>query len=133
MRRRRSISVKLVIAAGFFVYLIEFARSAATRRHVNRETLDVVLILAVVGIVIWALPAMALGDGALIQLYATQLLLVVGAIIVVTVERHLETPEQALTRVETVAAEKAAAQAAVMGGELRGARVPAYTTRRLQG
>ena len=57
----------------------------------------------------------------------------VGAIVVITVERHLEKPEQALTRVETVAAEKAAAQGAVMGGELRGARVPAYTTRRLQG
>ena len=59
--------IKLVIAAGFVVYLIEFARSAVSGRDVNRETIDVVLTLAVVGIVIWALPAMALGDGSLTQ------------------------------------------------------------------
>jgi hypothetical protein len=125
--------IKLVIAAGFFVYLIEFARSVVTRRQVNRETMDVVLTLAFAGIVIWALPAMASADGALIQLQATQLLMVVGAIVVVTIERHLEKPQQALTRAETVALERAASIAAVTGGELRGAPVPVYTTRRLQG
>ena len=82
--------IKLVIAAAFVAYLIEFARCWAIRREADRETLDVVLILAVVGIVIRQLPALALGEAALIRLYATQMLLVAGAITVIVVERHLE-------------------------------------------
>lgn len=82
--------VKLVIAAGFVAYGIEFARTCVVKREVDPETQEVVLTLAVVGILIWALPAMALGDGGLIRTYATQMLLVAGAIIVITVERHVE-------------------------------------------
>jgi hypothetical protein len=82
--------IKLVIAAGFVVYLIEFARSAVIRRDLNRETMDVVLMLAVVGIVIWALPAIALADRSLIPICASQIVLIAGAIVVVTVERHIE-------------------------------------------
>ena len=82
--------IKLVIAAGFVAYAIEFARALATGRDVDRQTQEVVLILAVVGIVIWALPAFALADGELMRLYATQMLLVAGAVIVITVDHHIE-------------------------------------------
>ena len=97
--------VKLVIAAGFVAYLIEFTRSWVIGRDPDRETLDVALTLAVAGIVIWALPALALGDAELIRLYATQMLMVVGAVIVVTFERHIEhaTPG---SRVTTAARER---------------------------
>ena len=44
--------IKLVIVAAFVAYLIEFARAWATGREADRETIDVVLILAVVGIVV---------------------------------------------------------------------------------
>jgi hypothetical protein len=81
---------KLVIAAGFVAYLIEFARALAVRREPNRETIDAVLVLAVVAIAIWTLPALALDDAALIRLSATQLLMVAGAVIVVMAERHVE-------------------------------------------
>jgi hypothetical protein len=78
---------KLVIAVAFLAYLIEFARALAVGREPDRETLNVVLMLAVAGILIWAVPAFALDDGALIRRCATQLLLVAGAVIVVVVER----------------------------------------------
>ncbi len=60
--------VKLVIAAAFVAYVIEFARAWATGREADRQTIDVVLILAVVGIVIGALPALALGEAQVIRL-----------------------------------------------------------------
>ena len=54
--------LKLIVAAGFVAYLIEYGRALATRREPNRETLDTVLLLAVGVMVIWALPAFALDD-----------------------------------------------------------------------
>jgi len=86
--------IKLVIAAGFVAYAIEFARALATGRDVDRQTQEGVLIFAVVGIVIWALPAFALADGALMRLCATQMLLVAGAVMIVTVDRHIENRQQ---------------------------------------
>jgi len=80
---------KLVIAVAFLAYLIEFARAVVVEREPNRETLDVVLVLAIVGILIWALPAFSLDDGTLIRRSATQLLLVVGAVVVLMVERQI--------------------------------------------
>jgi hypothetical protein len=81
--------IKLVIAAAFVSYLIEFARAWVMRRDADRETIDVVLILAVADIMLSLIPAMAFGDAALVRLYSTQMLLVAGAITVVVVERHL--------------------------------------------
>jgi hypothetical protein len=96
-------AVKLVIAAGFVAYAIEFARALATGRRVNRETVTVVLVLAVAGIVIWAVPALTLDDGALVRLHATQLLMVAGALIVILTERHVQRPLPKLTRQATAA------------------------------
>jgi hypothetical protein len=81
--------IKLVIAAAFVSYLIEFARAWVTRREADPGTIDVVLILAVAEIMLSLIPAVAFGDAALARLYSTQMLLVAGAIIVVVVERHL--------------------------------------------
>jgi hypothetical protein len=82
--------IKLVIAAGFVAYLIEFARALVMGRDVNRETADAVLALAVVAMLIWALPALSLDDPAVVRVYATQMMMVAGAVVVLTVERHIE-------------------------------------------
>jgi hypothetical protein len=99
--------VKLVIAAAFVAYIIEFARSWAIGREPDRETIDVVLILAVVGIIAHAVPALALGEAAMTRLYATQMLLIAGAITIIVVERHLA-PAPRPSRVATVASEREA-------------------------
>jgi len=94
--------VKFVIAAGFVAYLIDFTRGFVVAREPNRETLDAVLLAAVISLMLWAWPALAAGDGGLIRLYATQFLLLTGAMIVIAVERQLSEPapaaETALTR-----------------------------------
>jgi hypothetical protein len=82
--------LKLVLAAAFVAYLIEFARALATRREPNRETVDVVLLLALATAILWTLPALKLGDADLVRLQATQLLLLLGATIVMIVERQIE-------------------------------------------
>lgn len=100
--------VKLVIAAAFVAYIIEFARSCAIGREPDRETIDVVLILAAVGIALHALPALALGEAAMMRLSATQILLMAGAISIIVVERHLEArPQAQAARVATLARERA--------------------------
>jgi hypothetical protein len=100
--------VKLVIAAAFVAYLIEFARAWALRRQVDRDTTDVVLILAVVGIVLHAVPALALGDPTMIRLYATQMLLIAGAITLIVVERHVALDAPRPSRLHTALAEREA-------------------------
>jgi hypothetical protein len=81
--------IKLVIAAAFVAYLVEFVRSLAAGRDADRETIDVVLILAVIGVLIFALPAFAFGNPPMGRLYATQMLLIGGAIAVIVVEREI--------------------------------------------
>ena len=82
--------LKFVIAIGFLAYLIDFARALVVGRDVNRETLDLVLVFAVVTLMLWAWPALGSGDPALIRLHATQFLLLSGALIVIMIERHVE-------------------------------------------
>jgi hypothetical protein len=81
--------LKLVIAAAFVAYLIELARALVTRREPNRETVDVVLVLAPAACLIWIVPTVKLGDTDLIRLQATQFLLLVGAAVVIMIERHM--------------------------------------------
>lgn len=119
--------VKLVIAAAFVAYVIEFARSWVIGRDPDRETIDVVLILAVVGIIICMLPALALGDAALIRLYATQLLLLAGAIATIVVERHLA-PEPNTPHVAPAATEIGAARLPLPVGGLAAGPPPAQVT-----
>jgi hypothetical protein len=82
--------LKMVVAAAFLAYLIEFVRAVATRCEPDRKTVDVVLLLALGTAIIWILPTMALGDHDIIRLQMTRLLLLVGAAIVLMVERHIE-------------------------------------------
>jgi hypothetical protein len=82
--------IKLVIAASFLAYAIEFARALAVGREVNRETLNVVLMLAAGTIAIWAMPALAVGDASLIRLHATELALIAGAVVVIVIEEQIE-------------------------------------------
>jgi hypothetical protein len=82
--------IKFVIAIAFLAYLIDFARALVMRREPNRETLDVVLLLASSVLMLWAWPAFAAGDAALIRLEMTQFLLLTGALIVIVIERQIE-------------------------------------------
>jgi hypothetical protein len=82
--------IKLVIAAGFVAYVIEFARSLVMGRDVDRKTVDAVLALAVVAMLVWALPALGMDDPSVVRIYATQMMLVAGAVVVITVERQTE-------------------------------------------
>jgi len=116
--------IKLVMVAAFVAYLIEFARSWATGRATDRETTDVVLILAVVGIIMSALPALALGEAALIRLTATEMLMVAGAITVIVIERHIM-PLPKASRVVTAAQEREARGLGLPVGVLSAGSPPA--------
>jgi hypothetical protein len=96
--------IKLVIAAAFVAYLIDFARALVVGREPDRETLDAVLVLAGAAIMLWAWPALRSGEAALIRVQATQLLLLTGAIIVILLERQVE-DGAALTRPAPVSRE----------------------------
>jgi hypothetical protein len=78
--------VKLVIAAAFVAYLIEFARSLVMEREPDPMTVNAVLWLAVAANMIWALPTLFVGNAGFIRLEATQFLLLAGAAIIIMVE-----------------------------------------------
>jgi hypothetical protein len=82
--------LKMVIAAAFVAYLIELARALATGREPNRETVDILLVAALSTVLIWIPPTLALGDGDLVRLLAAQFLLLVGAAVVIMIERQAE-------------------------------------------
>src|SRR4051794_8494292 len=105
---------ELVAVAGLVAYLIEFARSVVIGREVDRDTLDVVLALAGTSIGLWAVPALALNDAGLVRLFATQILLVTGAFIVIVIERQIEQSAQVpASRVTTAQRERALANNAI--------------------
>jgi hypothetical protein len=105
--------IKLVVAAAFACYLIEFTRSLVMRREVDRDTTDVVLILAVVGVALSALSALALGDAAAMRLAATQTLMIAGATTIIAVERHVAAGESKASRITTAMREHKIARALV--------------------
>jgi len=82
--------LKLVIAAGLLAYLIELARAVTVGREPDPVTSHGALALAAIGVGIWSVPPLLLANPALIRLSATQLMLVAGAVVVVTVEGHIE-------------------------------------------
>jgi hypothetical protein len=86
-------AIELIIAAGFVAYLIDFSRGLAVGREPDRVTRNAVLALASAASMVWAWSALASGDGSLIRLQATQFLLLAGAIIVILVDRLVETTE----------------------------------------
>ena len=80
---------KFIAAAAFLACAIEFARALLRGRREDRATADVALGLAVVGLALWMLPALSLADPNVARIHATQTLLVVGALVVIVVERHI--------------------------------------------
>lgn len=117
--------IKLVIAAAFVAYLIEFARACVVRREADRETIDVVLILAVAYIFVCILAAGALGEAAIVRLYATQTMLLAGAITVIVVERHVTPAPTAPSRMDTAMREREALNLGLTVGKLTEAPPPA--------
>lgn len=121
--------IKMVIAAAFLAYVIEFARAVATRREPNRETVDVVLLLALIGAVIWMLPTLKRGDPDLVRLQATQFLLLIGAAVVIMIDRHIDERAQMRAAAGSAAGrapETPPSSAAARGG-LRGSPAGAMT------
>jgi hypothetical protein len=82
--------IKLVIAAGFLAYLIEFARALATRRMPDRATVDALLPTALAASMVWLVSAFTLADARILRVEATQFLMLVAAAIVVMIERRGE-------------------------------------------
>lgn len=81
--------LKLIAASAFLACMIGFVRTLVTTRNPDDETTDLCLILALATVLLSAIPALASGDGELIRLCATQFLLIVGAGIIVGVERSM--------------------------------------------
>jgi uncharacterized membrane protein YwzB len=81
---------KLVVVAALLAYVIEFGRAVLSDRAPDRATTDTVLGLAVVAVAIWILQALVFDPTAVTQAHVAQLLMVAGALIVSTIERHIE-------------------------------------------
>ena len=81
---------KLVVVASLVAYVIEFSRAIVADRAPDRATTNTVLVLAVAAVAIWIMPALAFDPAAATHAHVAQLLLVAGALIVITIERHLE-------------------------------------------
>jgi hypothetical protein len=99
--------IKFVIAAAFVAYLIDFSRAWVMRRDPDRVTLDVALLLAMCGTLIWLWPALKAGDAAVIRICATELLLLTGAFVVIIVERHIAAPTEAISAAPRAARDRA--------------------------
>jgi hypothetical protein len=112
-------AVKFVIAAAFAAYLIDFARALVRRREPNRETLNAVLGLALLATMIWMWSAVVIGDGGLVRLYATEFLMLAGAVIVIVIERHASQPLAASPPSEQFARGPQTAMEALAAGALR--------------
>lgn len=82
--------IKFVVAVGLLAYLIDFARACVIEREPDRNTLDVVLLLALASVVLSAFPALALGDAEPLRQQASFLLLLTGALAVIAAERRVE-------------------------------------------
>src|SRR5262245_50038763 len=86
---------KLVVVAALLAYVIEFARAVLSNRAPDRATTDTVLALAVVAVAVWIMQAIVFDPAAVTEAHVAQLLLVAGALIVSTIERHVEDIEAA--------------------------------------
>jgi hypothetical protein len=86
---------KLVVVAALLAYVIEFARAVLSDRAPDRATTDTVLALAVVAVAIWVMQAIVFDPTAVTEAHVAQLLLVAGALIVSTIERHVDDMEAA--------------------------------------
>jgi chromate transport protein ChrA len=102
---------KLVVVAALLAYVIEFARALLSDRAPDRATTDAVLVFAVVAVATWIMQAIVFDPAAVTQAHVAQLLLVAGALIVSTIERHIED----MAAAARVAGASASASAAAAG------------------
>src|SRR5262245_35038479 len=107
---------KLLVVAALLAYVIEFARAVLSDRAPDRATTDTVLALAVVAVAVWIMQAIVFDPIAVTEAHVAQLLLVAGALIVSTIERHVEDME---------AEAKLAGASAAGGASASGAGTPA--------
>jgi hypothetical protein len=84
--------VRFAVAGLCIAYLVVFLRGLIVEREPAPCVVDAMLMLATAGILIFAVPPVMAGDPGLIRLYTSQLLLVIGAAIVIMVERHGSQP-----------------------------------------
>src|SRR5262249_9554143 len=103
--------------AGFVAYLIEFSRAVAVGREIDRTTADGVLVLAAATVLIWAVPLLRLDDPGLVRVAATQLMLIAGAVVVATVERHVEQTASVQALPDNAAAEATSANPGLVTAE----------------
>ena len=96
---------KLVVVASLLAYVIEFGRAVLSDRAPDRATTDTVLALAVVAVAVWIMQAIVFDPAAVTEAHVAQLLLVAGALIVSTIERHVEDMEAAAKLAGASAAE----------------------------
>ena len=82
-----------MVVAALLAYVIEFARAVLSDRAPDRATTDTVLALAVVAVAIWVMQAIVFDPTAVTEAHVAQLLLVAGALIVSTIERHVDDME----------------------------------------
>ena len=97
---------KLVVVASLLAYVIEFGRAVLSDRAPDRATTDTVLALAVVAVAVWIMQAIVFDPAAVTEAHVAQLLLVAGALIVSTIERHVEDMEAA-TRLSSASSAEA--------------------------
>jgi hypothetical protein len=83
-------AIKLVTAAAFLACLIELARALVMRREPDARTIDAVLLAGLALTTLWMLPPLLAGNLGLIRLEAAQFLLLVGAALVISIERHID-------------------------------------------
>jgi len=83
-------AVKLMVAAAFLACLIEIARALVARREADARTVDAVLLAGLALTTLWMLPLLLAGDLGLVRLEAAQFMLLVGAAIVISIERHID-------------------------------------------
>jgi hypothetical protein len=100
---------KLVVVAALLAYVIEFGRAVLSNRAPDRATTDTVLALAVVAVATWIMQALVFDPTAVTQAHVAQLLMVAGALIVSTIERHIEDMAAAAEVAEAVAGANSAA------------------------
>jgi hypothetical protein len=105
---------KLLVVASLVAYLIEFARTLFSARVPDRATVNVVLIFTVAAVAIWIMPALAFDGAAAKQAHVAQLLLVAGALFLITVERHVD--EIAAARIRPLMRAKSGSEAGTKSG-----------------
>jgi len=86
--------LKFAVVGLCVAYLVAFVRGLMVGREPARHMVESMLMLATGTILVFAMPALMAGDPALIRLYVSQFLMVIGAAIVLAVEHPAPRPAE---------------------------------------